>query len=103
MAGLGPHCCAGFAPVAGSRAYSGCREQGLLWLWCEAFSLWLLLLLQSMWAQKLGLPTLEHMLSSWCTHSVVGAHGLRCSATVVSSWTRDRTYVFCIGRQTSHH
>ena len=32
MAGLGPPCCADFALVAESRAYSGCREQGLLWL-----------------------------------------------------------------------
>ena len=61
LAMLGLCCCA--------RAFSSCGERGLLFVWCMGFSLWWLLLLQSMGSRCTGFSScgswaLEQRLSS---------------------------------------
>ena len=90
-AALGLHCCTGFSLVVANRGYSS--------LWCAAFSLQWLLLLQSMGSRHAGFsscgtPALGRRLSS--RDLVTPLH-------VGSSRTRDWTRVPCIGRRILNH
>ena len=79
----------GLSLALASRGYSS--------LWCVGFSLWWLLLLQSMGSVCRGF-------SSCCTRaSVVVVPRLSCSAHVGSSQTRGWPCVPCIGRQILNH
>ena len=91
----------GLSLVEVSRGYSS--------LWCTGFSLWWLLLLWSTgskhagfsncgtWAQQLWLAGSRAQAQQlWCTGLVAPWH-------VVSSWTRARTRIPCIGRRILNH
>ena len=77
----------GLSLVVVSRGYSS--------LWSQAFSVWWLLLLQSTRSRRAGFSSCD-ALALACTSFVSQKH-------VGSSWTRDRTWVTCIGRWTLHH
>ena len=60
------------------RVFSRCGEWGLLCLWCMGFSLWWVLLLQSIGSRCVGFGSCSFQL--WSTGSVVMANGFSCSA-----------------------
>ena len=66
---LGLPCCV--------RAFSSFGEWGLLCLWCMGFSLWWILLLQSIGSRCVGFGSCSFQL--WSTGSVVMANGFSCS------------------------
>ena len=84
-------------------------KQGLLWLQCEGFSLWWLLLLWGMisehtgfsncgmWAQELWLP------GSRAQAQQLSRMDLVAPRYVESSQTRDQIHVSCVGRWSLYH
>ena len=81
---LGLHCC--------SQAFSSCGKQRLLFVEVHGFSLMWLLLLQ---AQA---PGAGASVVASCGLSRCGAWALVALKHEESSWTRERTFVSCIGR-----
>ena len=92
---------AGFSLVAASGGYS--------LLWCTGFSLWWLLLLQSMGSRHAGFSSCGTGAQQlWLAGCRVQAQQLQRTGLVAlwhvgSSQTRDRIHVPCIGRQTPNH
>ena len=83
LAALGHHCC--------EWTFSSCSEWSLLFIWCALGScLWWLLLLQSTSSRLVGFSTCCWAQLPW------GMWNL-------SSWSRDRTHVPCIGRWIPNH
>ena len=91
----------GLSLVAASRGYS--------LLQCTGFSLWWLLLLQSMGSRCMGFSSCGTQAQQlWLTGSRAQAQqlwhtGLVAPRHVGSSWTRARTRVPCIGRRIPNH
>ena len=87
LAMLKLHCCAGFSLAVASGGYPLGAVNGLL------VAVASLVAEQGFWASAVVAWALEPQAQSF------GVHGLSCSMCVGSSWTRDQTHVFCIGRQ----